>query len=234
MIALFFNKFGFQRLIRYCVIILASGIALTVLTSALYPNIQTFFFVPADLAFEFNFVKAEQASPTERILQKFQVVSRTMFFYGIVGPSPIEAISKKDPFRTIDLKTFDVRENRLASYKGFANIPLILWLLLLGGAVFVFAKNIRSSKHLSMMLALLGTLAFNFLMHMFYGTELFLYTAYWVYALIFFIALALADFAGRIWFESLLTLFVLVLMINNAWFIFVILRGLAPFYAAVP
>lgn len=85
-----------------------------------------------------------------------------------------------------------------------------------------------------MMFGLLGVLAFNFLMHMVYGTELFLYTPYWTYALIFFIALAFADLAGQTWFESLLTLFVLVLMTNNIWFIFVILRGLAPFYATMP
>lgn len=233
-IGLFFNKFGFRRLLHYCVILFASGIALTVLTSALYPNTQTFFFVPADLAFEFNFVKAEQESPANHLLQKLQVVSRTMFLYGIVGPSPIEAISNKDPFRTIDLKTFDVRENRLASYKGLANIPLILWLILLGGAFFAFAKNIHSSKHLPMMLGLLGTLAFNFILHMVYGTELFLYTPYWIYALIFFIALALSEFVEKNWFESALVIIVLTLMINNAWFIFVILRGLAPFYAAMP
>ena len=233
-IGLFFNKFGFRRLVYYCVMILASGVALTVLTSALYPNTQTFFFIPSDLAFEFNFVKTAQESPQYRLLEKLQVVSRTMFLYGVVGPGPIEVISKKDPFPTIDLKTYDVRENRLASYKGFANIPLLLWLTLLGGAFITFAKNIRSSKHLPMIFGLLGALAFNFLLHMVYGTELFLYTPYWVYALIFFIALAFADLTDRTWFESFLTIFVLILMINNAWFIFVILRGLAPFYAAAP
>ena len=233
-IGLFFNKFGFRRLLRYCVIILALGITLTILTSALYPNTQTFFFVPADLAFEFNFVRTTQEPLANRLIQKFQVVSRTMFLYGVVGPSPIEAISKKDPFPTIDLKTFDIRENRLASYKGLANIPLILWLILLGWAFLAFAKNIRSSKHLSMMFGLLGTLAFNFLMHMVYGTELFLYTPYWTYALIFFIALALSEYADKKWFESILAIIVVTLMINNFWFIFVILRGLAPFYATTP
>ncbi len=233
-IGLFFTKFGFRRLLRYCVMILALGILLTVLTSALYPNAQTFFFVPADLVFEFNFVKTEQESPVNRLLQKFQVVSRTMFLYGAVGPGPIEAISNKDPFPTIDFKTFDVGENRLASYKGLGNIPLALWLILLAGSFLIFAKNIRSSKHLPMMLGLLATLAFNFLMHMFYGTELFLYTPYWIYALVFFIALALSEFSDKNWFKSTLAIIVLTLMINNSWFIFVILRGLAPFYAAIP
>ena len=84
------------------------------------------------------------------------------------------------------------------------------------------------------MLGLLGTLAFNFLMHLFYGTELFLYTPYWMYALIFFIALALSEFADKTWLEVAMIVIVLALMINNFWFIITILRGLAPFYAAVP
>ncbi len=78
------------------------------------------------------------------------------------------------------------------------------------------------------MLGLLGCLAFNYVLHMNYGAEFFLYSSNWTYLLIFFLALALAELAGRRWFESLLTVFVWMLMINNAWFIFVILRGLNP------
>lgn len=231
-IGLFFNKFGFRRLVHYCVLILASGIALTTLTNILYPRTQTFFFVPSDLAFEANFVKAAQDSPNGNLIKKFQVISRTMFLYGVVGPSPVEVITNKEPFPTIDFKTFDIKENRLASYKGFANVPLALWLILFCGSLITFIKNVRSSKHQSLMLGLLGTLAFNFLMHMVYGTELFLYTPYWTYALIFFIALACAEFAERTWFKVFMTFFLLTLIINNVSFIFVIMRGLAPFYAS--
>ena len=231
-IGLFFNKLGFRRLVRYSVLVMASGVVLTTFVSVLNPNVQTIFFVPSDLAFEFNFVETTQESPAEHLLEKFQVVSRTMFLYGAVGPSPIAAISNKDPFPTIDFKTFDVRTYRLASYRGFGNIPLALWLTLLAGSFLVFVRNIRSSKHLPLMLGLLGTLVFNFLMHMVYGTELFLYTPYWIYALVFFIALALAEFADKKWFESMLAIIVFALMVNNFWFIFTILRGLAPFYVS--
>jgi hypothetical protein len=65
-----------------------------------------------------------------------------------------------------------------------------------------------------------------------YGTELFLYTPFWTYALVFFVALACVEFAGRTWFESLLAIFLLILMTNNFWFIFTMLRALAPFYAS--
>jgi len=233
-IGLFFNKFGFKRLLQFTILVMASGVILTTITSAIYPKTETFFFVPADLAFEFNFVKSDGTTPTSSLIEKFQVLSRTMFLYEAVGPRPLEVISKKPPFPTIDLKTFDVRTHELASYKGLDNIPLGLWLILLAGSFFMFAKNFRSSKQTPLMLGLLATLGFNFLMHLFYGTELFLYTPYWMYAFVFFIALALSELADNKWTQTFLLIFVLVLMVNNFWFIFTILRGLAPFYATVP
>ncbi len=231
-IGLFFNKFDVRRLVRLCVFILAVGVALTAFTSMVYPRWQTFFFVPADLAFEKNFVKPVYESPAERLVGRFKIVSRTMILYGVTGPKPIEVIAHKPPRSTIDLKTFDPANNIYASYRRLANVPLAMWLMLLAGAFLSFARGLRSSEHTPLMLGLLGSLAFNFILHMNYGTELFLYSLYWTYLFIFFIALALADFAGRKWFEAILVLFVLALMVNNAWFIFVTLRELAPFFAA--
>jgi len=231
-IGLFFNKFGFWRLARYCVTLITAAVALTVLTSALFPNRQTFFFVPGDIAFETNFVKPVYNSPAERLIERFKMVSRTMLLYGVTAPKPLEIIANKPPHPTLDLKTFDARTHTFASYKGLANLPLALWLILLAGSFMFFTKNFRASPHTPLMLGLLGSLAFNFLLHMNYGTELFLYTAFWVYALVFFVALAFADFAGKKWFESLLAIFVAALMLNNFWFILAILRALAPFYAS--
>jgi hypothetical protein len=107
-----------------------------------------------------------------------------------------------------------------------------MWILLLAASLVCFIKQLRISPHTPLMLGLLGSLAFNFLLHMNYGTELFLYTPFWTYALIFFVALAFAEIAGRAWFQSMLAVFVIVLMINNFQFIFTILRALAPFYAS--
>jgi hypothetical protein len=232
-IGLFFSKFGFKRLLRYGLFLITGAVTLTVLTSALHPNRQTFFFVPGDIAFEGNFIKPLHESPAEQLKQKIEVVSRAMFLYGVAGPKPLEVIANKPPRPTIDLKTYDVRIDKLASYKGLGNIPLALWLILLAGAFFFFVKGLRASPHLPLMLGLLGSLAFNFILHMNYGTELFLYSIFWTYTLVFFVALAFADLAGKTWFETLLGIFLLILMINNFWFIFTILRALASFYALI-
>ncbi len=232
MIALFFKKFGFWKLVYYGVVVLAAGIALTAFVSVLYPGNQTFFFVPADLAFEARFSKPIYKDSPERIVEKTGIVGRTMFLYGVVAPTPIEDYTRKTTDPIIDLKTYDAHDHIYAWYDGLAYAPLALWLLLLAGAFFQFFKNLRSSPHLPLMLGLLGILAFNYLLHMNYGTELFLYTPYWTYALVFFAALAFANLAGKRWFESVLTIFLLMLMVNNLWFLFVVMRGLAPFYGA--
>jgi len=242
-IALFFSKFNFKRLLQYSAIVIASGILLTLLTNVIYPKAITFFFVPNDIAFEFNFVKSSSAgvlsdpirlSDPQSIVRKLNVVGRSIFLYGPVGPRVIEATSDKPPFPTIDLKTFDVRSGRLASYRGLSNVPLALWLMFLVGAFVLFAKNFRTSKHGSLMLSLLGALGFNLLLHLFYGTELFLYTPYWVYSLALFVALAYSEFSERQWLQWIVTPVVLILMMNNFSFIFSIFHALAPFYAAVP
>ncbi|HNE04094.1 MAG TPA: hypothetical protein PLT08_06230, partial [Anaerolineales bacterium] len=242
-IALFANKLGFKRLIKYSLLILSLGILLTIATNVIYPKYITFFFLPEDIAFEFNFVSPENAgvlsdpirlSEPSSITRKLNVVSRSILLYGIVAPDVIESISEKPPFPTIDLKTFDVRTKAIASYRGLSNLPLVLWLILLAGAFFMFVKTWRTSKYAPLMLGLLGALGFNFLMHLFYGTELFLYTSYWVYAFVLFIALALSDLAEKTWLEWGLGIILLTLMVNNFHFIFSIFQSLAPFYAAAP
>lgn len=233
MIALFLKKsLGFWRLVYYGVIVLTLGIALTALVSVLYPGNQTFFFVPADLAFEGRFSKPIYSDPADRLIERAGVVGRTIFMYGVVAPTPLESIARKNTDPLMEYKTFDYRAHIHAWYNGLAYAPLILWLIFFAGALFLFFKNFRTSVHIPLMLGLLFSIAFNYLLHMNYGTELFLYSPFWTYLLVFFVSLAFAEFAGRRWFEVGLAIFVVMLMINNAWFILTILRGLNPYFAA--
>jgi hypothetical protein len=232
-IVLFIKKtFSFWRLIYYGVIVLTISIALTALVSVLYPDNQTFFFVPADLAFESRFSKPIYEGPMERVIERAGVVGRAIFMYGVVAPTPMESVARKNTDPLVEFETFNYRSHLKAWYNGLAYVPLAIWLALLAGALFFFFKNLRTSNHTPLMLGLLGSVAFNYLLHMNYGTELFLYSPYWTYLLVFFVALAYAELAGRRWFETVLTVFVLMLIINNAWFILVILRGLNPYFAA--
>lgn len=241
-IGLFFNRFGVRRLVQFCISILAIGVLLTAFTGIVHPGKQGYFFIPADIAFELNFVSSApgrlsdpmRLSEPESIARKFNVVARSTLLYGILGPTPIEAISDKPPFPTIDLKTFDVRSGGFAPYRGIAKLPVILWLALLAGSLVMFVKNFRTSPHTPLMLGLLGAFGFNVLLHLFYGTELFLYSSYWVYALVLFCGLALSNFADKTWFQWGLAVIVLAIMVNNSWFIFAVQQALSPFYVAAP
>jgi hypothetical protein len=241
-IGLLFNKFGIRRLIQYGVTVLAFGVLLTALVGVFNRGKQGLFFVPADISFEMNFVSSDQGSLSDpmrfsdpaSITRKLQVVTRSVLLYGFIAPKPIEAVSEKPPFPTIDLKTYDVRTKALAPYKGIARLAPAVWLLLLAGGFLLFIKNLRASQHTPLMLGLFGAIAFNFLLHLFYGTEIFLYTSYWMYAFVLFLALAFSEFAHKAWLQWGLFAVILMFMANNFWFIFTMQKALAPFYAAVP
>jgi hypothetical protein len=169
----------------------------------------------------------------ERVIERTEIVSRAIFLYGMVAPTPVETLKTVNTDPIVAFLTYDFyHEHEYSWYSGLAYAPLALWLILLAGALFYFFKNLRSSPHVLLMLGLLACIAFNFLLHMNYGTELFLYSPFWMYLFVFFMALAFAELAGRRWFEVVLAVFILMLMVNNAWFINVILRDLNPFLAA--
>jgi hypothetical protein len=79
-----------------------------------------------------NFVSSDQGnlsdpmrlSDSQSITRKLQVVTRSVLLYGFVAPKPIEAVSEKPPFPTIDLKTYDVRTKRSPLTKGSPASPL--------------------------------------------------------------------------------------------------------------
>ncbi|MDP1716342.1 MAG: hypothetical protein Q8L41_16525 [Anaerolineales bacterium] len=230
MIGLFFKKFGFRRLVYYGVLLLAAGIALTAFVSMLYPGNQSFFYVPQDISFEARFTQPIYADPLEGVVNRIKIVGRTVFLYDVLAPTPIEVFTGKQAGTPIiNLKTYHYKDDIVAWYDGLANIPLVLWFLLLVASLIFFLKNIRS-QDTPLLLGLLGSIAFNYFLHMNYGTELFLYTPYWTFLLVFFISVSLKELAGYRWLHISLTVFLLMLMANNARFMFIILRGLSPYF----
>lgn len=229
-IGLFFKKFGFWRLVRYCILVLSTGIVLTAFVSMVYPDNQTFFYVPQDILFEARFSQPVYASPMEQLTRRAKTVARAIFLHGTLAPTPIEDYTgKQTATPIIKFKTYNVKDNIVAKYDGIANIPLAIWVLLMALAALFFIKNIRT-QDTPLLLSLLSGIAFNYFLHMNYGDEIFLYTAYFTFLVVFFVAVSLKDFGERPWFNMALTVFLLMVMVNNASFIFTIMRGLAPYY----
>jgi hypothetical protein len=85
------------------------------------PTNKGFFFVPADISFEMNFVSSDQGNLSDPMrlsdpgVHHPQIASRHPFHSSLWrGRSqPLDVVSEKPPFPTIDLKTFDVRTKTL-------------------------------------------------------------------------------------------------------------------------
>jgi hypothetical protein len=118
---------------------------------------------------------------------------------------------------------------QFSSYSGLGNILVLVWavLLLIAGTLFIW--NLIRTRKANLSLAFALCLLFNFVLHLNYGYEPFLYSPDWTYALIFFVALGLAPMAKYRWFQAGVLLF-LVLLVYNQWqFIGSIFDTVSPF-----
>ena len=97
-----------------------------------------------------------------------------------------------------------------------------------GGKFFFLWHLIRTRKS-TLALAFALCILFNFLLHLNYGYEPFLYSPDWAYALIFFIALVFAPLAGNRFFQGGLFLFLIFLAYNQFQFFQFIFETVAPF-----
>jgi hypothetical protein len=229
MIALLTKKtLSFWRWFYYGVIVLTLSIALTAFVNILYPGNQSSFWVPEDILFEAQFSKPIYEKTSNELITRTQIVSRTMFLYGVLAPTPVETIrGRNTPTPIVNFKTYHYKDAVVAWYNGLANIPLVIWIIGLLTATILFLKNLRTDANTPLTTGILGSIAFNFLLHLNYGTELFLYTPYFTFLVIFFVALTLKPLANKRWFEILTSAFVLMVFLNSAQLIYTLLTGLS-------
>jgi hypothetical protein len=194
--------------------IMLLSIGLNVIAHAMYP--VPYFFLPSNLVLEKEFVH-------EISIKHIGEVSEVLLIYNIAAPQPRVEIRKEMP-------RFHFRIETIRSYAWFGWPALIVWIAMLALTFFHFPKKIRgTSNDKYLVLAMLVCLVFNFLLHIRYGAEPFLYTADWTYALILFTALTLAGLAERLWFRVMLFILVMSLLINNLGFLYIIARKVSEY-----
>jgi hypothetical protein len=203
-----------QRSLKRTVTLLGSvvllGVGLNVLSHALYP-VTEYVFLPQNLAGEQKF----QKQPT---LQRTELILEDLLVYNIAAPQPY-----------VDTRNQTLRFNFLAGtimeYIWFGWPALILWIAALSLTFFYFPVNLRlDTPKARLAVSVLACLLFNFVLHMGYGAEPFLYSAGWTYALILFTAINLTSLAERSWFKLMLVLLVSAVFVNNMWFLYLIAR----------
>ncbi len=194
---------------------IVGSVALNVGSRFIYPATE-YFFVPKNLT-------GEQRFAQEITVKRMGLMTENLLIYNVAAPQPFTSIRNEMP-------RFNFLNSSIHEYFLFGWLALTMWIALLGLAIFYFFKNIRQiadQKHLAP--AMLACLLFNFLLHIGYGTEPFLYSADWTYALILFAAISLGELVKRQWFSPVLFVFTTVLFINNLWFIYLLARKASEF-----
>ncbi len=206
-IALFTVKPNIKQMFRFGVTVMVFLVLFTLANNLLYPDAHPFFFVPSTL-------QAEESNLYPLNQLRVLALTRAFFFHNVAAPDPI-LHTGEIPF--VQFRFFKPEIDELSRYywpiqKATSRFWMLL--LLLGGAMFLF--NARKDSHLRLSFALMGCMAFNMLLHLRYGKELFLYTPNWTYALILLLGLAWRPFADKRWFQFALLVFLFLLAWNNA------------------
>ena len=213
-IAFIVVKRNFWQWVRFGLIVGALVIPLTVLNNLVYPDSQPYFFVPSSFT-------AEAGNTFEPSVGRGMAILRVMFLHSMVAPDPL-IIEEEIPFLKVWI--FKAEPMRLSEYETFFGLALaLMWiaLSLLGG--FLFLKDLRKTDHrFSFTFILL--LIFNFVLHLNYGKDLFLYATNWTYAIVLLLSLAWRELADKKWFQWLLLVFLALLMLNNSRLILVMLQ----------
>lgn len=226
-IAHLFVRRNIKQLVLYGVIVGALTVPLSLLNNAVYPDSQPYFWDLSTLA-------GEGHNQFPATLQRAEYLARVMALHSVVAPEPL-TIDDEFEFTKIWMFRAAIKKEpmRLAKYESpLGNGLAVVWagLLVLGGMLFL--KNI-SKRYDGYSLALVATLLFYFALHLRYGKDVFLYSANWAYAVVLFLALTWRELAGRRWFQVLLFVFTLLLLLNNSFLYRTMLEVSAP-HAAVP
>lgn len=209
-IAHFFVKRNIRQIVIYGALIGLFVVPLTLLNNHIYPDSQPYFW-------DLSLLEGEGHNQFPVTLQRTNYLARVMTLHSFIAPEPL-TIDDEFAFTKVWMFRASIKKDpmRLANYETLLGDGLVIvWagLLVLGGVLFL--KNIVK-KYDGYSIAFLITLLFYFLLHMRYGKDVFLYAANWTYAISLFLALAWRDLAGKRWFQVILLVFILLLLVNNA------------------
>ncbi|GAB1472266.1 hypothetical protein MASR2M66_31440 [Chloroflexota bacterium] len=218
----FFVKRNIRQIIIYGVIVGVLVVPLSFLNNYVYPDASPYFW-------DISTLDGEGHNQFPATLQRANYLARVMTLHSFVAPEPL-VIRDGWPYPKVWMFRASIKKDpmRLANYETLLGDGLVIvWagLLVLGGALFL--KNIVK-KYDGYSITFIATLIFNFILYMQYGKDVFLYSTNWTYAIILFLALAWRDLADKRWFQILLLIFTLLLMVNNAALLKTMMQTTAP------
>jgi len=218
-----------KDIIRFAGWVLSVSLLLSYIHAAIYTG-SKLFFLSQDAKFEDKFFLRISIWPHWRMIGRLIYQVRTTFLYTAVAPDVFvlrEEVGSNIPefrFWKLTVGTF-----HQAQYEGLGQILVLVWALMLFVSGIVFLWNLLRLRKTDASLAFVLCIAFNTVLHINYGQEIFLYSPDWTYALILFTAFGLAPFAKNRFFQAGLAIFILALVLNQWIFMNVIVKSLMEF-----
>jgi hypothetical protein len=218
-IALFVTKPDFKYIFRYVFIVVVLVVSLTLVSNAFYPNASPYFYVPSSFLAERQNVRAVS-------LNRAQALTRAFLFNNIAAPSPM-LWNKDIPFT--QFRFYRAEDYTISAYDTpLQSTTAWVWSAFLVLAVIFFIKDFKSHDW-RLTLALIGCVAFNLLIHLRYGKELFLYSPNWTYAIVLLLGFSWKGLLKYKWFQFALLGFLLLLVLNNSALFIQIVEISAPY-----
>jgi hypothetical protein len=213
-------------LLKFVTLVLFFAALLGIVSHFLYPGTDLFF-VPANLFEEDRFVTDITRMTFTEIRSRIILLIKDFTMFNMLAPEPYQSERTKegrDPF-----PKFNFFNPSFYQYPLPGAIALGLWISILLYAGIRFFLQGRANHPLSF--AAMGTIIYNFGLHLSYGFEPFLYSANWTYALIILVSYAIAGASHAKWLQALLTVLLILTMINNAGFIYQIIAACVPYFS---
>lgn len=207
------------------------AVALTILTASIYPRAITFFFVPSDLFYETRHTGF--MGRADSISKRVITLGKNLFLTNVVAVPPEITVVEKEgrpPFPKFNFFSAPYSLNEFRSNR-YQLAPFVIWVGALLLAFVQFFRKRKESQSYKFQSAFLVILAFNFLLHINYGFDTFLYTPDWTYATVLFVGLSLLDFKDRPWLNWTLAALLFSLVLANGVFLLTLTRILQPYLA---
>lgn len=217
-----------KTIVLYGLLVAGITLALNQIQVRIYPSAVAL--APSNLGTEQRF-GADFFENRWRLRGRVSLTGRALLLYGIVAPTPF-ILTEELGMTLPNFRTFSVSpgEFRVAGYDGLADATAKAWTLLFVAASALFVWSWREKPWPLLSLGLVACLGFNFLLHILYGDDPFLYSPDWVYALVLFVAFSFGRFASRLWLQIPFAAFLIPLMIVNLGLVRQIMEVSAPFY----
>jgi hypothetical protein len=220
----------FKSIFMFGLLASALSITLTVLHAAAFPS-ALMFFDPAGAGVESDYAIPLIDAPSWRVAGRAMLLARTILLYSMVAPQPyilteeVGGIFPRFNFFKITPGSYSY-----STYDGLGTLLVLAWGLLLLAAGLAFLWKLLRARKFDLTAAFPLVILFNLGLHMTYGYEPFLYAADWTYALVLLVAASLSDFGKQRWFQIILLVFVVLLMVNQWNFIHTLLAAISPFF----